>query len=160
MSLRFNGYCLGAGLELALFCDIRIASQRAIFGAPEVRWGLLHNYGAHRLPHLVGRGQASRMLLTGDLIDADEAYRIGLVQEIVIAEDSLARAQQLANRIADNAPLSVRATKELVDSAEDLTTIEAVRRAAALATLLNNTEDVREGTAAFQEKRPPTYRGR
>lgn len=155
-----DGYCLAAGLELALFCDIRIAGRDARFGAPEVRWGLLHNYGCHRLPQVVGLGNAMQLLLTGARIDAEHALRIGLVQEVVEAGTALRRALDVAELIAGNAPLAVRATKELAQLSSQAHVGGAVRHAAALARLLDASADAVEGTTAFAEKRPARFEGR
>lgn len=155
-----SGHCLAAGLELALACDIRIASEDASFGAPEVRWGLLHTYGALRLPVLVGRGEALSLLLTGDPIDAGRAERIGLIQEVVPPGAVLARAHELAERICRNSPLAVRVTKELVLRGDTMSLDDGVRYAASLAQLLDASDDVREGTEAFAEKRQPRFTGR
>jgi enoyl-CoA hydratase/carnithine racemase len=113
MLAAVHGYTLAGGLELALACDIRIATEDAVFGAPEVKWNLLHGYGALRLPALVGLSNAMRLLLTGDTIDAAEAYRIGLVADVVPAADLMARTHEVAASILENADEAVRMTKEL-----------------------------------------------
>src|SRR2546427_8184919 len=113
MIAAVNGYCLAGGLELALVCDIRVASDSAKFGCPEVKWNLLHGYGAQRLPEIVGFSNAMYLLLTGRFIDAPEAYRIGLVQEVVAHDQLMDTALQVARQITDNAPMALRMTKEL-----------------------------------------------
>src|SRR3984885_2400469 len=109
-----NGYALAGGLELALICDIRIASPNAIFGTPEVKWNLLHGFGAYRLPRIISLSHAMEMLLTGEFIDAETALRIGLISRIVPADELMPEAARMAGRIAANGPMAVRMTKELV----------------------------------------------
>src|SRR6266567_1685993 len=122
-----NGYCLAGGLELALVCDIRIASERAQFGTPEVKWNLLHGYGAQLLPGIVGMSNALYLLLTGRFIDAHEAHRIGLVQEVVAPDRVLARAREIAEQICANAPMAVRMTKDLALRSREMTVADGVR---------------------------------
>ncbi|WP_048645170.1 enoyl-CoA hydratase/isomerase family protein [Nitratireductor soli] len=156
-----NGYALGGGLELALACDIRLAAPHARFGLPEVRVGTIPGAGGtQRLPRMVGASDAMLMLLTGDMIDAAEALRLGLISRIVPAEDLVAEAQALARRIADNAPLSVRAIKRLVKEGGALPLDEAMRLERLVWGLLRDTDDRIEGRRAFQEKRAPHYVGR
>jgi enoyl-CoA hydratase/carnithine racemase len=113
MLAAVHGYTLAGGMELALACDLRIAAEDAIFGAPEVKWNLLHGYGALRLPSLIGLSNAMRLLLTGDMIDAAEAHRIGLVAEIVPRDQLMSRTHEVAASILENADEAVRMTKEL-----------------------------------------------
>jgi len=155
-----NGYCLAGGLELALVCDIRIASERAQFGTPEVRWNLLHGFGAQLLPQIVGLSNAMYLLLTGRFIDAAEAHRIGLVQEVVPHERLMARAYELAEQICANGPVAVRMTKELALRSRDLSTVDGIRYYQALQRLIEVSEDLEEGTRAFAEKRAPVFSGR
>src|SRR5438093_5735171 len=153
-----NGYCLAGGLELALVCDIRVASENARFGCPEVKWNLLHGYGAQRLPEIVGFSNAMYLLLTGRFIDAQEALRIGLVQEVVPQGQTLARARELAEEICANAPMAVRMTKELALRSRDLSVADGVRLYQALVKIVEASEDVKEGTRAFAEKRKPKFK--
>ena len=153
-----NGYCLAGGLELALACDIRIAAANAQFGTPEVKWNLLHGYGAQRLPEIVGFSNAMYLLLTGRFIDAQEALRIGLVQEVVPQGQTLARARELAEEICANAPMAVRMTKELALRSRDLSVADGVRLYQALVKIVEASEDVKEGTRAFAEKRKPKFK--
>jgi E-phenylitaconyl-CoA hydratase len=155
-----NGYCLAGGLELALVCDIRIASERAQFGTPEVRWNLLHGFGAQLLPSIVGLSNAMYLLLTGSFIDADEAHRIGLVQEVVPHDHVLARAREVADQICANGPMAVRITKELVLRSRDMTLADGVRYYQALQAVIEASEDLEEGTRAFEERRQPAFKGR
>ena len=155
-----NGYCLAGGLELALGCDIRIASSAASFGCPEVRWSILHGYGAIRLPRTVPLSVAMEMLLTGERIDAARAYAIGLVSRLVEPGALLPTARQLAGRIAQNGPLAVRITKELVLRGLYQPPEEALRLHTAVAALNYETEDAKEGPRAFAEKRTPQFKGR
>lgn len=156
-----NGLAVGGGLEIALACDIRIASENASFGLSEVRVGSIPGAGGtQRLPRMVGHSAAMQMLLTGDRIDAAEAHRIGLVSELCRPEDLRARARQIAERIAANAPLAVRAVKRLVQQGADMPLTTAVAVENYVWGLLRDTEDRIEGRRAFQDKRPPQYRGR
>jgi enoyl-CoA hydratase/carnithine racemase len=155
-----NGYCLAGGLELALICDIRVASESAQFGCPEVKWNLLHGYGAQRLPDIVGLSNAMYLLLTGLFIDAREAHRIGLVQEVVAPELVLSRAYELARTICANGPMAVRMTKELALRSRDLSLPDGIRLYQALNRLVEMSDDLEEGTRAFAEKRAPNFRNR
>ena len=155
-----NGYCLAGGLELALVCDIRIASERAQFGTPEVKWNLLHGFGAQLLPSIVGLSNAMNLLLTGRFIDATEAHRIGLVQEVVPHEQVLSRAREVAEEICRNAPMAVRMTKELVLRSRDMTLADGVRYYQALVRTVEASEDLVEGTRAFEERRQPVFKNR
>jgi enoyl-CoA hydratase/carnithine racemase len=155
-----NGYCLAGGLELALVCDIRIASERAQFGCPEVKWNLLHGYGAQLLPRIVGTTNAMYMLLTGQFIDATEAMRIGLVNEVVPPSRLMPRAREIADTICANGPMAVRMTKELVLRSRDLTIPDGVRLYQALNRLVELSDDLEEGTRAFAEKRKPEFKNR
>ena len=155
-----NGYCLAGGLELALICDIRIASESAQFGTPEVKWNLLHGFGAQLLPGIVGYSNAMYLLLTGQFIDAHEAHRIGLVQEVVAPEQVLRRARAVAEQICANAPMAVRMTKELALRSRDMSLADGVRYYQALQATIEASEDLVEGTKAFEERRPPAFKGR
>lgn len=156
-----NGYALGGGLEIALMCDIRIASESAQFGLPEVRIGSIPgSSGTQMLPRVVGRAHALRLILTGDRIDAAEALRIGLVSEVVEPASLQQRALEVAERIAANAPLAVVAAKKLVTQALDLPIESGIALERYAFGLLRNTEDRVEGRTAFAEKRSPNYRGR
>lgn len=155
-----NGYALGGGLELALSCDIRIASDNARFGLTEVRVGSIPGGGGtQRLPRTVGLSNAMYMLLTGDQVDAQEALRIGLVTRVVPLPQLRDEAMKIAARIAANAPLSVRAVKRLVKTGMDLPLRAALDHERFAFGLLRDTEDRIEGRRAFQEKRSPVYRG-
>jgi enoyl-CoA hydratase/carnithine racemase len=155
-----NGYCLAGGLELALGCDIRISSERATFGCPEVRWNLLHGYGALRLPHMVPMSVAMEMMLTGDQIGAHEAYRIGLVSRVVPHDKLMKTAEEIALKICDNAPAAIRITKELVHRGLNVPVTEGLRLYAAYNRMMSTMEDSREGPRAFAEKRKPNFKGR
>ena len=155
-----NGYCLAGGLELALGCDIRIASTTASFGCPEVRWAILHGFGAMRLPRTVPLSVAMEMLLTGDRIDGRRAYEIGLVSRLVEPAALLPTATQLAERISQNGPLAVKVTKELAWRGLHQHPEEALRYYAAVTALIHETEDAKEGPRAFSEKRTPRFTGR
>ncbi|GAA1005058.1 3-hydroxybutyryl-CoA dehydratase [Acrocarpospora pleiomorpha] len=156
-----NGYALGGGLELALACDIRIASSTASFGLPEVRIGSIPgSSGTQLLPRTIGRGPAMQMILTGDRVDTDFALRVGLVNEVVEPGDLMTRARAVAARIAANAPLAVAAAKSLVAQAPDLPLVAGLALERYAFGLLRNTEDRVEGRTAFAEKRTPNYQGR
>ena len=155
-----NGFALGGGCELAMACHIRIASETARFGQPEVKLGIGPGYGGTvRLPRLVGRGRALELLLTGAMIDAQEAWRIGLVNRIVAPDQLLAESGRLLRTILENGPLAVRACLDLVDAGLDLGTDEALRLEASWFGLLSSTSDMREGTRAFLEKRKAVFTG-
>ena len=155
-----NGYCLAGGLELALGCDIRIASTTASFGCPEVRWSILHGFGAMRLPTTVAMSVAMEMLLTGERIDAARACEIGLVSRVVAPAALLPTAQEIAERISQNGPLAIRLTKELAWRALHQHPDDALRFYAAVTALIHQTEDSKEGPRAFAEKRRPRFKGR
>jgi E-phenylitaconyl-CoA hydratase len=155
-----NGYCLAGGLELAMGCDIRIASDTASFGCPEVRWGILHGYGALRLPKTIPLSAAMELLLTGERISAQDAYRLGIVSRVVAPAELMPTARQLAEKICANGPLAVRVTKELAWRGLETSTEEALRLYAALGALARASEDAREGPRAFAEKRQPQFKGR
>jgi enoyl-CoA hydratase/carnithine racemase len=152
-----NGYCLAGGLELALVCDIRIAADSASFGCPEVKWNLLHGYGAQRLPEVVGVSNALYLLLTGSFIDASDAHRMGLVQEVVPAERLMERANELARTICANGPMAVRMTKELASRSRDLSLADGIGLYQTMNRLIELSEDLEEGTRAFSEHRAPSF---
>lgn len=155
-----KGFCLGGGLELALACDIRIASPEAIFGLPESRLAIIPGAGGtQRLPRVVGVGHAMRLILTGERIDAQEAHRIGLVSEIVPEDELVTSAVELARRISEGGPLALAYAKEAIRRGVELPIADGLRLEADLATLLTNTADRLEGAAAFRERRRPSYRG-
>ncbi len=156
-----EGNALGGGLELALACDLRIGSSRARFGLPEVRLAVTPGAGGtQRLPRVVGQARARELILTGRVIDAPEAHRIGLINEIVPAGRARARADEIAREIAARGPLAVRAAKRLIDASTELD-LEAGLAAELDASLrIFATDDLLEGAAAFLEKREPDYRGR
>ena len=154
-----SGYCLAGGLELALFCDIRICDDTAQFGCPEPRWGILHGYGALRTPGLVGASDAMRLLLTGEFIDAEEALRIGLVSKVVASSELLPTARQWADQIAVNSPLAMRLTKELARRGRDMSLADGLRLYQEYSRLAFSSDDAREGTRAFAERRDPQYEG-
>jgi enoyl-CoA hydratase len=154
-----NGFALGGGCELAMACHLRVASEGARFGQPEVKLGIGPGYGGTvRLPRLVGRGRALELLLTGAMIDAQEACRIGLVNRVVPADRLMAETEQLLRTILENGPLAVGACLEAVDAGLDMGVDEALLLEANLFGLLSGTADMREGTAAFAEKRKPMFR--
>jgi E-phenylitaconyl-CoA hydratase len=156
-----DGYCLAAGFELALLCDLRICTPEARFGLPEITRGFFPGGGGpQRLIRAIPQAMAMEMILTGDAIDAATALRVGLVSRIVPASDLLPTAQQIARRIASHAPLAVRAAKEVAQSALDETLEQALRFGSALRWIIGQTEDAREGPRAFAERRPPSYQGR
>ena len=156
-----NGFALGGGCELAMSATLRIASETARLGQPEVKLGLLPGYGAsQRLPRLVGKGAALKLLLTGEMISASEALRIGLVDEVVPAAELLPRVRVLASTIASMAPIAVRQCIAAVNSGYDLPLDQALAHEAALFGVCCATEDKAEGTAAFLEKRAPVWKGK
>lgn len=156
-----NGFALGGGCELAMACHLRIASETARFGQPEVKLGLAPGYGGTvRLPRLVGKGRALELLLTGAMIDAQEAWRIGLVNRVVPAERLLAEADVLLREILDQGPLAVRSVLECVEVGSDLSVDEGLLLEATHFGLLSASADMREGTAAFLAKRKASFTGR
>jgi len=156
-----NGFALGGGCELAMACHLRLASENAKFGQPEVKLGIGPGYGGTvRLPRLVGKGRALELLLTGQMIDAQEAWRIGLVNKVFPADQLLAEAEKLVRSILDNGPLAVRLVLEAVDAGLEMTAEDAHLLEANHFGLLASTEDMREGMAAFLEKRKPSFRGK
>ncbi|MGQ0539279.1 MAG: enoyl-CoA hydratase/isomerase family protein [Gemmatimonadaceae bacterium] len=155
-----NGFALGGGCELAMACHIRIASEHAKFGQPEVKLGICAGYGGtQRLPRLVGRGNALQLLLSGETIDAQEAYRIGLVNRVVPAGDLMGAADALLRQILGNAPLAVAQTIEAVNRGLATSLDEGLNLEANLFALLAATRDTAEGMRAFLEKRPPSFSG-
>jgi enoyl-CoA hydratase len=155
-----NGFALGGGCELAMACHVRVAGENARFGQPEVKLGLGPGYGGTvRLPRLIGRGRALELLLTGAMIDAAEAHRIGLVNRVVPGERLLAESEQLLRAMLENAPLALSACLELVDATHGMSTDDALLLEAGYFGLLSGTADMREGTRAFLEKRKPEFRG-
>jgi enoyl-CoA hydratase/carnithine racemase len=156
-----DGYCLAAGFELALLCDLRICTPEARFGLPEITRGFFPGGGGpQRLLRAIPQAMAMEMILTGDAIDAATALRVGLVSRIVPASELLPTARLIARRIAGHAPLAVRAAKEVAQSALDETLEQALRFGSALRWIIGQTEDAREGPRAFAERRPPSYQGR
>jgi len=156
-----NGFALGGGCELAMACHIRVASENARFGQPEVKLGIIPGYaGTQRLPRLVGKGRALQLLLGGEMIDAQEAYRIGLVNKVVPADQLLAEAEQLLRGILAQGPVAVRLVLEAVERGLEMTLDEASNLEANLFGLLASSKDMREGLTAFLEKRPPKFEGR
>jgi enoyl-CoA hydratase len=156
-----NGFALGGGLELAMCCTIRIASPNAKLGQPEVKLGIVPGYGAtQRLPRLVGRGRALEMLLSGESIDAAEAHRIGLVNAVVPQQELLAAAKQWAGKVTANGPLAVALTMESVDCGANGGLLEGLRFESMAFGLTAATEDRREGTRAFLEKRKAVFTGK
>lgn len=155
-----NGFALGGGCELAMACHIRIAADHARFGQPEVKLGIGPGYGGTaRLPRLVGKGRALELLLTGAMIDAAEAFRIGLVNRVVPGDKLLSEAEALLQTILDNGPLAVRACLEAVDAGLETSLDQALLLEANHFGLLSATADMREGTQAFIEKRKPLFTG-
>jgi enoyl-CoA hydratase len=156
-----NGYALGGGLELALACNIRIASEKAQFGAPEVKLGIIPgDGGTQRLPRLVGLGRAMELVLTGDFIDALEAHRIGLVNKVVPHEELLENVMALAKKIASRPPLAVKFAKEAVNRGQEGDTTAGYALESYLHALACTTEDKAEGVAAFLEKRKGDFKGK
>ncbi|HXM36494.1 MAG TPA: enoyl-CoA hydratase-related protein [Pyrinomonadaceae bacterium] len=156
-----NGYCLGGGCEVALACDIRIASENASFGQPEINLGIIPGGGGtQRLTRLVGEGKAMEMILTGEIIDAQTAFAIGLVNHVVPLDQLETKTLEIANRIADKGPVSVSLAKEAVKIASRSNLDEGLRREVDLFALCFSTEDKDEGVNAFLEKRKPVFKGK
>lgn len=156
-----NGFCLGGGCELALACHMRVASENARFGQPEVNLGIMPgNGGTQRLPRLVGKGRALELILTGNMIDAEEAYRIGLVNKVAQQENLLATAEEILNAIYSKGPVAVKLCLEAVNHGMEMTLEEGVQLESNLFGLCFSTEDMKEGTQAFMEKRKPNFKGK
>jgi enoyl-CoA hydratase len=156
-----NGYCLGGGCELALACDIRIASETAMLGQPEINLGIIPGGGGtQRLTRLVGEGKAMEMILTGAFIDAQTALSIGLVNHVVPADQLEAKTMEIANRIAEKSPIALQLAKEAVKLASRSNLDEGLRREVDLFALCFSTEDKDEGVNAFLEKRKAVFKGK
>ena len=156
-----NGFALGGGCELAMACHVRVASEAAKFGQPEVKLGVIPGYGGtQRLARLVGRGRALQLLLTGEMIDSAEAYRIGLVNRLVPSAESVVDvARSMLQTMLANAPLALAQCIEVVNRGVDISLEESLALEAAAFALLASSSDMREGTAAFLEKRAPAFKG-
>jgi len=156
-----NGLALGGGLEIMLACDIRIASERTRFGTPEVSLGLMPGWGGtQRLPRMVPWCKAAEILLMGKAVDAEEAYRIGLVNKVVPGEQVMATAKEWAEALCKVGPLAVRAAKEAMVRGSDMSLEEGLRLESSLFAYLLGTDDFSEGTGAFVEKRKPAFKAR
>lgn len=156
-----NGFCLGGGCELAMACHMRVASEKARFGQPEVNLGIMcGNGGTQRLPRLVGKGRALELILTGNMIDAQEAYRIGLVNKVTSPEELIAAADEILSAIYSKGPVAVKLSIEAVHHGLNMTVEEGLQLESNLFGLCFSTEDKAEGTQAFIEKRKPAFKGR
>jgi enoyl-CoA hydratase len=155
-----NGFALGGGCELALACHIRIASDKAKFGQPEVKLGTLPGYGGtQRLPRLIGKGRAIQLTLTAEMVDAAEAYRLGLVNKVVAGEELIGAATEMMKQILANGPLAIASSIEAIDRGLDMPIDEGLALEAEQFGRLAATDDMKEGTKAFLEKRPPVFKG-
>lgn len=156
-----NGFALGGGCELAMACTMRLASENAKLGQPEVKLGIIPGYGGtQRLPRLVGKGIAAQLLLTGDMINAQEAHRIGLVNDVAPASELIPRAEAIAQAIIKNAPLAIQYCLEAVNHGMEMSQQEGLFLEATLFSVCCATEDKKEGTTAFLEKRAANFQGR
>jgi enoyl-CoA hydratase/carnithine racemase len=156
-----NGFTLGGGCEIAMACTMRLASDNAKIGQPEVKLGIIPGYGGtQRLPRLVGKGRAMQLVLTGEMISAQEAYRIGLVNEVTSPAELIPRAEAIAQKIIANAPLAVQYSLEAVNKGLEMTLPEALYLEAVLFSVACSSEDKKEGTTAFLEKRPAQFKGK
>ncbi|GAC1659165.1 MAG: enoyl-CoA hydratase-related protein [Candidatus Elarobacter sp.] len=156
-----NGFALGGGCELAMACDVRVASENAKFGQPEVNLGILPGYGGtQRMTRLVGEGTAMYLCLTGEMLDAQEALRVGLVQRVVPLDGLLAEANRIAGQIAAKAPLAIAVTKRAIVEGASLALDDALALEALLFGQAITSEDFREGSRAFLDKRKPEFQNR
>src|SRR6202042_1798267 len=156
-----NGFALGGGCELALACTMRHASDNAKLGQPEVKLGIIPGYGgSQRLPRLVGKGIAMQLVLAGEMISAQEAHRIGLVNEVTVAAKLIPRAEAIAAKIIANAPLAVQYAMEAVNKGMEMTLSEGLYLEAVLFAVSCASEDKKEGTSAFLEKRATSFKGK
>lgn len=156
-----NGFALGGGCELSMACTLRIAAETAKFGQPEVKIGIMPGYGGtQRLPRLIGKGRALQLILSGELISAQEAYRIGLVNELVAAAGLISRAEAILNQIVSNAPLGVKYSIDAVNKGLEGNVGEGLLLEASLFAICAGSEDKQEGTSAFLAKRAPKFQGK
>ena len=156
-----NGFCLGGGCELALACDLRVASDRARFGQPEINLGIIPGGGGtQRLARLVGEGKAMQLILTGEMIGAEEAHRLGLVNEVYPAAELEARTMELAAKVAEKSPVALAMAKAAVKNAARMNLREGLEQEIDLFALCFSSEDKEEGVRAFLEKRKPEFKGR
>ena len=156
-----NGLCIGGGLELALACDIRIAADTARLGLAEVKQGVIPgNSGSQKLPRLIPFAKALELLMTGDLVDAAEACRLGLVNKVVPFNQLMPESEALAGRICENGPLAVRAVKELAYRGMEMSLADGLKLEVEIGARLSRSEDAREGPRAFAEKRKPVWKGK
>src|SRR5947207_3707498 len=156
-----NGFALGGGCEIAMACTMRLASETAKLGQPEVKLGIIPGYGGtQRLPRLVGKGIAMQLVLTGEMITAQEAHRIGLVNEVIAAAELIPRAEAIAQKIIANAQLAVQYAMEAVNKGMEVTLAEGLYLEAVLFGVSCATEDKKEGTTAFLEKRQAQFKGK
>lgn len=156
-----NGFCLGGGNELALACDIRVCSENARFSQPEINLGIIPGGGGtQRLTRLIGEGRSMEIVLTGDMIDAETAYRFGLVNHIYTADELESKTLELAGKIAEKAPVALQLAKEAVKFASRSNLDEGLRREVDLFAICFSTEDKQEGVSAFLEKRKPIFKGK
>jgi len=156
-----NGFTLGGGCEIAMACTMRLASDNAKIGQPEVKLGIIPGYGGtQRLPRLVGKGRAMQLVLTGEMITAQEAHRIGLVNEVTSPAELIPRAEAIAQKIIANAPLAVQYSLEAINKGLEMTLPEALYLEAVLFSVACSSEDKKEGTTAFLEKRPAQFKGK
>ncbi len=155
-----NGFALGGGLELAMACDILVASDKAVLGLPEARLGVIPGFGgSQRLPRRVGQGRAKLLLITGDQIKADQAERWGLVDEVVPHDELMDHVRGILSRVADNGPLAVQTVKRIVNKGAHLPLRDAIDREADAFGHIFETHDQREGMQAFLDKRDPKFKG-
>ncbi len=156
-----NGYALGGGCELAMACNIRIASESAKFGQPEVNLGIIPGYGGtQRLPRLVGIGRAMELILSGEVIDAQEAFRIGLVNKVVPAKELISASENILLKILSKGPVAVKLAMEAINHGTRMSLSEGLLLEADLFGLACSTQDMREGTGAFIEKRKAKFKGK
>jgi len=156
-----NGYALGGGLELAMACDLRIASENARLGQPEINIGTIPGWGGtQRLPRFVGKGVAKEMIFTGKMIDAKDAERLGLVNAVVPADQLKATVEQLATEIVNKPPVAIKLAKELINNSTETNLRTGMAHESEAFGILGSTEDFKEGTAAFLEKRKPQFKGK
>jgi enoyl-CoA hydratase len=156
-----NGAAMGGGLELAISCTLRVMSESAKLALPEVKLGIIPGTGGtQRLPRLIGKGRAAELLLTGGVLDAAEAYRIGLVNRVVPDGEAMKAAEELAKKIMANAPIAVELTKDALEVGKDLPLEQAVQYSQKNCVTCFSTEDMKEGMAAFLEKRKPDFKGK